>query len=247
MIKIGEHLIHFDQLPSTNAYAAELLSKDKPKEGTVISTDYQYAGKGQLTNKWESAPNKNVSLSVILYPAFLYVEKQFYFNQAISIAVYHTIEAYLPGRVMVKWPNDIYIDDKKVTGILIQSQIQGRNLSSSIVGIGINVNQEKFLSDAKNPVSIYNVIGKSIELGDFKAALLENLTRQYQALRLGAYTQISDLYHQVLYRKDQLGRFMINGNQEISGSILGVNEIGLLRVLIDGQIHEFGFKEIRYL
>jgi len=121
LIKIGEHIIHFDQLPSTNAYAAELLSNEKPKEGTVISTANQYAGKGQLTNKWESEPNKNISLSVILYPRFLPVNKQFYFNQAVSIAVFHTIDAILPNRVMVKWPNDIYIDDKKVAGSGINS------------------------------------------------------------------------------------------------------------------------------
>lgn len=247
MLKIGEHNIHFDQLPSTNAYATELLSTEQPKEGTVISTDNQYAGKGQLTNKWESEPYKNISLSIILYPRFLAVQQQFYFNQAISIAVQQTLHDYLPRRVMIKWPNDIYIDDKKVAGILIQNQVQGKNISSSIVGIGINVNQESFLSDAPNPVSVYNALGKPVDLKAFKASLLGNLSTQYHALRMGAYQPMNKLYHELLYRKEQLGRFQINGEVEVLGSILGVNEHGLLRVLIDGQVHEFGFKEIKYL
>lgn len=247
MIKIGQHIIHFEQLPSTNSYAAQLLSEGRPVEGTVITTDDQYAGKGQLANKWESTPYKNVSLSVILYPNFLDVEHQFYFNQAISLAVFHTIDEYVPRRAHIKWPNDIYIDDNKVAGILIQNQLQGKKLSTSIVGIGINVNQDEFVSDAPNPISIRNAIGGHVDLGDIKQSLVDNITRQYHALRLGTYKSLVDQYHQVLYRKGELHRFAIQNGQELSGTILGVSGQGLLQVLIEGQTYEFGFKEIKYL
>ena len=245
--EIGEHIIHFEQLPSTNVYAAELLSKTRPVEGTVITTDYQYAGRGQMTNIWESAPYKNVSLSAILYPTFLKVADQFTFNKAISIAVFQTIVLYSSDKVSIKWPNDIYINNHKVAGILIQNQIQGKYISTSIVGVGINVNQETFISDARNPISIYNSVGKYIDLNNFRKALFENLTRQYQALRLGANRQLNDIYHDLLYQKDQLCRYQIKDGAKVSGSISGVNDQGLLKVLIDGQIHEFGFKEIKYL
>ena len=247
MTEIGEHIIHFDQLHSTNAYAADLLSKSRPTEGTVITTDDQYAGKGQLTNIWESAAHKNVSLSVILYPSFLNVASQFTFNMAISIAVFHTIESSTSDKVKIKWPNDIYINNHKVAGILIQNQIHGKKISTSIVGIGINVNQESFVSDAPNPISIYNVEGKYVDLDLFKKSLFKNLTRQYHALRLGAYRQLKNTYHDLLYQKDQLCKYQINGGETVNGSIIGVNDHGLLKVLIDGQIHQFGFKEIKYI
>ncbi len=247
LVHIGEHIIHFDQLPSTNAYAAELLSKSKPVEGTVITTDNQYAGKGQIANKWESAPNKNVSLSIVLYPSFLKLENQFRFNQAISIAVYHTVDAYLPGQVKIKWPNDIYILDHKVAGILIQNQIRSQSISSAIVGIGINVNQDHFESDAPNPISIYSVHGKYVNLQGFKNLLFENLSLQYHALSLGEYRQLDDTYHDVLYRKDEYCKYRTKDGLDISGTITGVGSQGLLHVLIDGRVHEFGHKEIQYL
>ena len=127
MVIIGEHFIHRDRLSSTNAYAAELLSKDKPAEGTVVSTDDQYAGRGQIQNVWESEPNKNISLSIILYPVFLEVRQQFLLNQAISLAVSDSIKEIVPmGTVKIKWPNDIYLNNRKVCGILIQNQIQAK-------------------------------------------------------------------------------------------------------------------------
>lgn len=247
MTIIGNNIIHFDQLPSTNAHAAYLLSKSKPSEGTVISTDNQYDGKGQLSNKWESAPFKNVSLSVILYPTFLTAQDQFRFNQAVSLAIFHTIEAILPGKVRIKWPNDIYIQNRKVAGILIQNQIQGKKISTSIIGIGINVNQGEFKSDAPNPTSLFIASGKVIDLINFRESLYSNLTQQYHALRLKAYKTLNDQYLQLMYQKNTLAKYMIKDNQEVEGTITGVNDHGLLQVIIDGKVHEFGFKEIRYL
>jgi len=244
---IGENIIHFDLLPSTNAYAAELLSKSRPSEGTVITTNNQFSGKGQLNNVWESAPNKNINFSTILYPSFLNVADQFTFSKAMSIAVLRTIESYTSETVFIKWPNDIYINTDKVGGILIQNQIQGKYISTSIVGIGINVNQEVFTSGAANPVSLFNILGKYIDIVEIRNVLCENLTLQYHALRLGAHRQLNNIYQNFLYQKGQLCRYEINGGVEVQGSIIGVNDHGLLKVLISGQVHEFGLKEIKYL
>lgn len=247
MTVIGENIIHFDLLPSTNAYAAELLSKSRPSEGTVITTDNQFSGKGQLNNVWESAPNKNINFSTILYPSFLNVAEQFMFNKAISIAVLRTVESYTSETVSIKWPNDIYINTDKVGGILIQNQIQGKCISTSIVGIGINVNQEVFISDAPNPISLFNILGKYIDVVEIRNVLCENLTLQYQALRLRAHRQLNSIYHDLLYQKDQLCRYEINGEVEVYGSIVGVNDQGLLKLLINGETHEFALKEIKYM
>jgi len=151
---VGKVLHEFDALPSTNILANEWLVENKVVEGTVILTHDQYAGKGQATNKWESAPHKNLTFSVILLPKFLLARKQFLLNQVVSLSVFDTLKEYIGEGLAIKWPNDIYVFNKKITGILIQNNLRGSTLQSSIVGIGLNVNQKQFISDAPNPTSI---------------------------------------------------------------------------------------------
>ena len=134
----------FHDLPeadSTNAHAQYLLSKSKPPEGTVISTPIQKAGRGQNGCAWESAPGKNITLSVIMYPVFLPVTLQFQLNQAISLAICEFVAAQLSTPIAIKWPNDIYAGDRKIGGVLIQNAISGGKCKSSVVGIGLNINQ----------------------------------------------------------------------------------------------------------
>lgn len=244
MLKIGQSIIHFDQLPSTNAYALELLSEERPSEGTIITTDNQYRGKGQMSNTWESEPYKNVALSVVLYPQWLNVVDQWSLSAAISLAVFHTIDAYVPNRVKIKWPNDIYIDDLKVAGILIQNQILGSRLSSSIVGIGINVNQETFVSDAPNPTSLLNQTQQHQDITSLIETLCENLTQQYHALRLGAFRQIESQYHDLLYRLGEVSSFRLSDGEGFVATIKGVTSKGQLRLSVEHEEHYFAMKEV---
>ena len=122
---IGRNHIEVPSVNSTNEYAPTLLSKSKPPEGTVISTQDQYAGRGQIGSSWESQPGKNISLSIILYPIFLPIAQQFLLNQCISLAIFDLADKYFPKKTEIKWPNDIYVKGKKVAGILIQNTISG--------------------------------------------------------------------------------------------------------------------------
>ena len=150
---VGKVLVELPRLTSTNLYAQELLSKSKPSEGTVISTSDQYAGRGQIGSGWESEAHKNITLTFIFYPAFLPIRQQFQLTQAISLGVKDCIEHFVPKNVKIKWPNDIYINDKKTCGILIQNTLSGAQISSSIIGIGININQTHFQTNPPNPTS----------------------------------------------------------------------------------------------
>ena len=123
---IGKVFQHFASLESTNQYAVDLISKSKPIEGTVISTFNQTKGRGQIGSTWESAIGKNITLSVILYPSFLPIQKQFYLNQIVALAVKDLLQAYTSKVVQVKWPNDVYIHEHKTAGILIQNSVSGK-------------------------------------------------------------------------------------------------------------------------
>ena len=143
---MGQVFEEFEMLPSTNQYAQELLSKSKPVEGTVISAQNQHAGRGQIGSSWEAAPGQNLTLSIILYPQFLAIQHQFQLNQSISLGVRDFIAKYVQKPVKIKWPNDIYVNEKKIGGILIQNTLSGSSIQSTIAGIGINVNQKHFES-----------------------------------------------------------------------------------------------------
>ena len=123
---IGKVLRHFPQLGSTNQYAVEIVSKSNPTEGTVISTFHQPAGRGQIGRKWESEPHKNLTLSIIFYPRFLAPTQQFILNQAISLGLVDFITKYIAKGVKVKWPNDIYVQDRKIAGILLQNTLNNQ-------------------------------------------------------------------------------------------------------------------------
>src|ERR1035437_6675835 len=154
-IFIGKNCIEIEKTDSTNSYLSKLLGEKTLFEGTVVITNRQEMGRGQRGTTWESEPNKNLTLSILLHPTFLRPDEQFQLNKAISLGVAGFVVGVLQVDVdvKIKWPNDIYIRNKKVAGILIENSVSGNNLQHSIIGIGINVNQEKFSAKLPNPTS----------------------------------------------------------------------------------------------
>jgi len=175
---IGKVFQHYEKLDSTNEKATEYLSKNNPSEGTVISTYYQQKGRGQIGSLWESEPDKNISLSIILYPRFVPLVQQFSFNQAIALGVYDFISSNIGKAVKVKWPNDVYVGLKKIAGILIQNSLAQGHIQSSIVGLGININQSDFLSDAPNPTSFLLETGQEYVLDELVGQLCHHIERK---------------------------------------------------------------------
>ena len=244
---IGKVLHEFQSLPSTNIFATQLLAEKQVVEGTVILTHDQYAGKGQASNKWESAPNKNLTFSLILLPKFLLARKQFLLNQVVSLSVFDTLKAYIKEGLSIKWPNDIYVFDKKITGILIQNSLRGSTLQSAIIGIGLNVNQKQFVSDAPNPTSIALETGTTIDLEIVLSKFCQYLEKNYLQLKAGQTEQIQQRYLDSLFRFGKTHLYRRIDGTIFKGKIKGITDIGKLRMETANGMEEFAFKEVRYI
>lgn len=151
-------IVHLDETDSTNHWLREHGEGDM-----VVVADYQTAGRGCGTNRWESERGRNLLFSMLFHPTQLSAANQFFISQAVSVALCETLEQYIDRRVEIKWPNDIYVDDRKICGILIENRLQGSVIRDSIIGIGLNVNQRVFVSDAPNPVSLYQLTGQETD------------------------------------------------------------------------------------
>jgi len=149
-------IIHLKEISSTNSYLKELVLSSKKKELWTVFTDYQTAGKGQKGNSWESERGQNLMFSTVLYPSFLKANEQFRISELISLTIKGVLDNYVDN-ISIKWPNDIYWKEKKIAGILIENMIQGENIMYSIIGVGLNLNQETFYSNAPNPISLHQI------------------------------------------------------------------------------------------
>jgi BirA family biotin operon repressor/biotin-[acetyl-CoA-carboxylase] ligase len=243
---IGSNLLYFENLPSTNSHAAYLLKRERLPEGTIVFTNYQSAGKGYSGNVWESGDSKNLLISVILYPDFLKPLDQFNISMAISLGICDFLRRVIPD-CSVKWPNDIYINNDKIAGILIESAIIDDKFEYSIAGIGLNINQEKFISQAPNPVSLKMITGNTFDLPDSLARLAEDLDKRYKQLISGDNMKIRKDYESMLYRINRWSEFRdINGI--FTGRILTIGDYGSLKIETSGgKIREYSFKEVEFI
>jgi BirA family transcriptional regulator, biotin operon repressor / biotin---[acetyl-CoA-carboxylase] ligase len=240
--------IRFDELDSTNKKARELLNVGAIPEGTIISAHNQLAGKGYGSNKWESAPGENLTISCILYPAFLAPHRQFKLTMAISLAVADTIKQFIYEKltVTVKWPNDIYAGRDKIAGILIENSIMGEHIKDSICGIGLNVNQKVFLSDAPNPVSLRKITGITYNNKEIMEELCNHIDTRYEQLRNNELRSLEDEYHQSLYLIGVESSFR-SQNESFSGTIAGTDEFGRLIIKTSEGERHFDFKEVEFV
>lgn len=190
-------IIPLEEIDSTNAEAKRNLHH--AREGTVWSAQFQTSGRGQYDRRWESIRGQNLLFTLLLRPVFLSANKQFLISKCTALAVYDFLET-LGLTAAIKWPNDIYIGPNKVCGILIEHQLSGNNLISSIVGIGINVNQNRF-EGAPNPTSLYLETGVIQELDLLLPQVLQQLQKWYQTLKDGKISLIDRSYEKLLINK----------------------------------------------
>lgn len=239
----GFGVMEYEEVASTNSLAEKLpLSELKDKQ--VILTWRQTQGRGQATNRWESAPGKNISMTVIFRPECLEAGKQFAVSMVIALGACDFVSRYVKN-CTVKWPNDIYVGDRKISGILIEHLIMGPYVGGSLCGIGVNINQEQFLSDAPNPVSLFQLTGEEIPLSRALEELLACIGKRYASIL--DYEGLERDFLKVLYRGE--GRYYWEDERGVfEASIRGINEYGQL-VLEDvaGRERVYGFKEVKYL
>lgn len=195
------NIIRLASTPSTNAAAAAMGAA--AEDGTVVATAEQSAGRGQRGNTWESEPGKNLTFSIVVRRGFE-APRQFELSMLVSLGVTAALSKYLdPSRLKVKWPNDIYFDDRKLAGILIENTVNSRGIERSIVGIGLNVNQTEFMSEAPNPVSMKGITGETYDLETLleeTAGTVLDFIDQYCSVE--EPDELHALYMQRLWRND---------------------------------------------
>lgn len=213
-------------------------------DGTVVITANQTAGRGQRGNTWISEPGKNLTFSIFVKPSFLLIRDQFHLNIAFSLGLHDYLCKTLSSQVNVKWPNDILVNEKKICGILIENHIRGENLQHSIVGIGLNVNQE--LHELPSATSMTLEAKKEFKLDEMLADLLVSLETRFIQLRSQHFKRLTSDYLSVLYRKGEQHSFKSN-DEVFSGMISGIDPTGKLIIETPKGARYFSVKEVEFV
>ena len=246
------HIRYFDTLESTNQYC-KLLDLNNVEEFTVIVARKQTAGIGQQGNVWVSEPYENLTFSLILKPSFVSMADQYQLTMMLAVAVAKTLEDLLPSaEVKIKWPNDIYLGNKKACGILTTCQIYDGHISNAICGIGLNINQTQFPAWVPNPTSLCFVSGDKFDVDKVLTMLLQKIEQEYRRLRGGMEREMENgenvkmEYLKRLYRINIPSKYIYKG-KNITATITGVNRFGQL-LLITDQSEELccNMKEITF-
>ena len=240
----GKKVVYLPTCHSTNDIAAELVRNGKATEGTVVITDEQTAGRGQHGTTWLANRGQNFTFSFVLMPTFLSLAEHFLLSQTIALGVRNYLTEFV-REIWIKWPNDLYVNDMKIGGILIENSLQGTRLAHSVVGIGLNINQASFPTVASDHITSLRLeTGQTFHLAEQLPRLLWALEKSYLRLRAGQSESLRYEYGQHLLGSGQTRHFIIDG-QAVEGIIRGVSSAGRLRLeLAKDEIRELDIKEI---
>lgn len=240
-------IIRLEETDSTNRYLKQLVREERPEEGSLVIADYQTEGRGQMGNSWYSGRGDNLLFSLLIYPRQLPANESFILSRVTSLALKNLLDSFTDD-IRIKWPNDIYWKDKKIAGILIENDIQGKEIDNTVIGIGLNVNQQIFPVDLANPVSLRQITG----IQHNREHLLELFMREffllYRDLQEGLKMDIEDEYMLDLYRvndyywfEDSTGRFKAKIETVLSSGHL------VLRTLDSDEERRYAFKEVSFM
>lgn len=242
------NVIEIDSTPSTNTLLASMVGD--VEHGTVVLTREQSAGRGQRGNSWEAEPGKNITMSILLKPLHITPKYMHLISEVVSLSIVKVLRHHIEpsqGWVSIKWPNDIYVDDKKICGILVENSLMGDYIAHSIVGIGLNVNQQKFYSEAPNPVSIGMLTGQELSVGQLARDLAaEILAEMSQCLTNDSRMQKTHLdYQNELWRREGYHLYKTFDRQRFKARIVGVEKTGMLTLEEEnGEQKTYAFKEV---
>ena len=242
------HYIKVSQTASTNTYLSRLAAT--LPGGTVIYTPSQTAGRGQKGNSWESEDGKNLTFSLLLKRPPVKARDQFYLSEAAALAVLETLSAAVGDGFSVKWPNDVYWHDKKVCGMLLENSLDGADIATCIVGIGINVNQEQFISDAPNPVSLLNITGKEHDLMSLLKLVCSTIESTVDSLNDdNARRILHQRYMAALYRNDgEQHPYEDACGNRFMATVAAIAPDGTLTLRHeDGTTRDYLFKEVKHI
>ena len=242
------YLFKLDATDSTNSYLREMSKNKSLGKWTVATADYQSKGRGQKGAVWQSEKGKNLICSILVKLNDFKAEDQFMINCAVSLGIYHYLQRYNLPKLTVKWPNDIMSVSKKLGGILIENSISGDKINQSIIGIGININQEQFPEDLPMAVSIKQLIQAETPRDIFLQDLLNSIQNKFEMISDGKYEALRSQYEAILFRKDKAHMYQDDRGKNFMGLIKGVSPQGKLLIeKEDSSIASFQFKEVKYL
>lgn len=246
---IGRNITRLLTVGSTNEYLNNSINLNNEfEDGDIVVALEQSSGKGRGKKIWESEPGKNLTFSVLLKPDFIQADHQFLLNKAISLGILEFIKSIINNlRIKIKWPNDIYINDGKVAGILIDNIISGNKITYSVIGIGININQLDFDEFIPNPVSLKSFTDKKLDLDDCLHSICHYLNFQYLQLCNLNFSKLDQSYHSAMYRLNENHKFKVE-NKIIEARIIGVTKFGQLQLeTLEKEIIEFDYNEIEFI
>lgn len=241
-------LIKLDAINSTNSFLKELAYNSTLEEFTVVVTDHQTSGRGQINNIWESEPYKNLTISIFTPLKKVLIEHQFFLNFAVSLAIHEVLSSLSIPKLSIKWPNDILSDNQKICGILIETTFSKNHIKNAIIGIGLNVNQENFSNKLPNASSLKKIMRKEFNLEPLMTSVIERIQSKISFIEKGHYTTIHHQYHNVLYKKGVPTTFIDKKTKLFfMGMIIGVNTRGYLQIQReDDSIINYDIKEISF-
>lgn len=247
--------INLPTVDSTNSFVREMLAEEGTGRVvsasslpgfTLVVADDQTKGRGQQGNSWETERGKNLTFSLLCHPDFVPAYRQFLLSECMAMAVRDALAEQVEG-VEVKWPNDIYVGDKKISGTLIECDLVGKNIANCIIGVGININQTVFRSDAPNPTSLQLLTGKEHDREAVLASLLSHFQTYYEWLAEGKEEEVQQTYWQHLYRREGMHRYHdVRG--DFMAEIAEVEPTGHLCLRFeDGNVVRYEFKEVQFI
>jgi BirA family biotin operon repressor/biotin-[acetyl-CoA-carboxylase] ligase len=242
----GQRVVKLEETGSTNRFLNELTQREILPEGTVVTANYQVAGQGLGGTSWFSDPGKNLLMSVVFNPDFLPIRKIYLISKAIALAIKDfLVDENIPAKI--KWPNDIYVEDKKICGVLIENSLRGSVVLQSICGIGLNVNQENFPEEIPNPVSMKLVTGNTFSTDECMVKLCRQLEKRYLQIKDQNFNLINNDYLKSLHRFYEMETYEA-GSEKFNARIIDVEDEGRLVIKKEnGAILRFAFKEIKFL
>lgn len=239
------HHVHLSQTDSSMRQIGQAEYASSPAEFTLITTDFQEAGRGQRGTHWEADAGQNLLFSFSFHPKFLPAHKQFYLSEALALAVREMLANYV-ANVCVKWPNDVYYRDYKLCGMLLEHDLQGSHIATTRTGVGININQTAFKGDAPNPLSLKQITGRTYPLPTLLQQTLQAFERRYRLLEQGAEAELHEEYMRHLYRATGFHPFS-DAQGTFRAEIVRIAPTGQLTLRkTNGTEKEYAFKEVSF-
>jgi len=241
------NIIKLNAIESTNLYLKKLAVEKDTETYTVVTANYQTAGRGQMGATWHSETGKNLTFSILIKFDGFEIERQFYLSMAVSLGLLAAIRNHISSPLFVKWPNDILADKDKLAGILIENIISGNLIKQTVIGIGLNVNQEQFPATIGNITSLKKLSGKPFDTDLLLEEILNSIQHFVGFIDRREFQKLKELYLKSLYKFQKPAMFEDAQGTIFLGKIVDVFEDGKLVVELENEkTRKFNLKEIKF-